>query len=81
MREVAMRKDSTYQRLLRGKKLLFAGKVRAGLIPHVRREVLARPHPGNHSRSLILTLPELMSWCDAWWRLTSGESKSAFSQV
>ena len=28
-----------------GKKLRFAGKVRAGLIPHVRREVLGKLKP------------------------------------
>jgi bifunctional non-homologous end joining protein LigD len=47
-----------------GKKLLFAGKVRAGLIPHVRREVLAGLKPLRTSRCPFANLPdaEIARW-------------------
>ena len=41
-----------------GKSLLFAGKVRAGFIPHVRREVLGKLRPLATSQSPFANLPD-----------------------
>jgi len=41
-----------------GKSLLFAGKVRAGFIPHVRREVLAKLRPLATSQCPFANLPD-----------------------
>jgi ATP-dependent DNA ligase len=40
-----------------GKQLKFAGKVRAGFTPHVRREVFARLKPLHASRCPFVDLP------------------------
>lgn len=41
-----------------GKSLLFAGKVRAGFTPHVRREVLARLKPLHATKCPFANLPD-----------------------
>jgi bifunctional non-homologous end joining protein LigD len=41
-----------------GKQLQFAGKVRAGFIPHVRREVLSKLKPLHTSRCPFANLPD-----------------------
>jgi ATP-dependent DNA ligase len=42
-----------------GKQLLFAGKVRAGFIPHVRREVLEELNPLRTSKCPFASLPDV----------------------
>ena len=42
-----------------GKKLFFAGKVRAGLVPHVRREVLERLKPLRTAKCSFANLPDV----------------------
>ena len=42
----------------KGKELRFAGKVRAGLIPHVRREVLGKLKPLQVQECPFANLPD-----------------------
>src|SRR5215469_851031 len=50
--------DSLLVGYYEGQRLLFAGKVRAGFIPHVRREVLERLNPLQISKCPFANLPD-----------------------
>ena len=57
-----------------GDKLLYAGKVRAGFVPHVRREVMARMKPLETDVCPFANLPEKKRRTQ--WALTAEEMKN-----
>jgi DNA ligase D-like protein (predicted ligase) len=57
-----------------GDKLIYAGKVRAGFVPHTRREVMARMKPLESNICAFANLPEQKRRTQ--WALTREEMKS-----
>jgi ATP-dependent DNA ligase len=57
-----------------GDKLLYAGKVRAGFVPHTRREVMTRMKPLETNVCLFANLPEQKKRTQ--WALTREEMKN-----